>query len=119
MYKSNVFYQQFEVFITVSVFKNVNFVKPNWFVSLVFPIPEEGPAVPLVEAWLPFGRGNRRDTNQFVKKKNNTFKHANCNDPINETAYQLTRTGSEHMFVGPELACGISVVAKKAVPDQF
>ena len=69
MYKSNVFYQQFEVFITVSVFKNVNFVKPNWFVSLVFPIPEEGPAVPLVEAWLPFGRGNRRDTNQFVKKK--------------------------------------------------
>ena len=40
MYKSNVFYQQFEVFITVSVFKNVNFVKPNWFVSLVFPIPE-------------------------------------------------------------------------------
>jgi hypothetical protein len=36
----------------------------------------------------------------------------------NETAYQLARTGSEHLFIGPEPACGISVgVAKKAVRD--
>jgi hypothetical protein len=34
----------------------------------------------------------------------------------NETADQLARTGSEHLFIGPEPACGISVgVAKKAV----
>jgi hypothetical protein len=34
----------------------------------------------------------------------------------NETADQLARTGSEHPFIGPEPACGISVgVAKKAV----
>jgi ribonuclease HI len=34
----------------------------------------------------------------------------------NETADQLARTGSEHSFIGPEPACGISVgVAKKAV----
>jgi ribonuclease HI len=33
-----------------------------------------------------------------------------------ETADQLARTGSEHPFIGPEPACGISVgVAKKAV----
>jgi hypothetical protein len=36
----------------------------------------------------------------------------------NETADQLSRTGSEHPFIGPEPACGISVgVAKKAVGD--
>jgi ribonuclease HI len=36
----------------------------------------------------------------------------------NETADQLARTGSEHPFIGPEQACGISVgVAKKAVRD--
>jgi ribonuclease HI len=34
----------------------------------------------------------------------------------NETADKLARTGSEHPFIGPEPACGISVgVAKKAV----
>jgi ribonuclease HI len=27
----------------------------------------------------------------------------------NETADQLAKTGSEHPFIGPELACGISV----------
>jgi hypothetical protein len=36
----------------------------------------------------------------------------------NETADQLARTGSEHPFIGPEPACGISVeVAKKAIRD--
>jgi ribonuclease HI len=36
----------------------------------------------------------------------------------NETADQLARTGSEHPFIGPETACGISVgVAKRAVWD--
>jgi hypothetical protein len=36
----------------------------------------------------------------------------------NETADQLSKTGSEHPFIGPEPACGISVgVAKKAVRD--
>jgi hypothetical protein len=36
----------------------------------------------------------------------------------NETADQLARTGSEHPFIGPEPAYGISVgVAKKAVRD--
>jgi hypothetical protein len=36
----------------------------------------------------------------------------------NETADQLTRTGSENPFIGSEAACGISVgVAKKAVRD--
>jgi hypothetical protein len=36
----------------------------------------------------------------------------------NETADQLTRTGSEHPFIGPEPACGVSIgVAKKAVRD--
>jgi hypothetical protein len=36
----------------------------------------------------------------------------------NETADQLARTGSEHLFIGPELACGISIrVVKKAVRD--
>jgi hypothetical protein len=36
----------------------------------------------------------------------------------NETADRLARTGSEHPFIGPELACGISIgVAKKAVRD--
>jgi ribonuclease HI len=36
----------------------------------------------------------------------------------NETADQLARTGSEHPFIGPEPACGISTaVAKKAVRD--
>jgi hypothetical protein len=36
----------------------------------------------------------------------------------NETADQLARTGSEHPFIGPEPACGISIgVAKKAVRD--
>jgi hypothetical protein len=36
----------------------------------------------------------------------------------NETADRLTRTGSEHPFIGPEPVCGISVrVAKKAVRD--
>jgi ribonuclease HI len=34
----------------------------------------------------------------------------------NETADQLARMGSEHLFIGPEPACGISIrVAKKAV----
>jgi ribonuclease HI len=36
----------------------------------------------------------------------------------NEMADQLARMGSEHLFLGPEPACGISVgVAKKAVRD--
>jgi hypothetical protein len=36
----------------------------------------------------------------------------------NETADQLAKTGSEHLFIGPEPACGNSVgVAKKAVRD--
>jgi hypothetical protein len=36
----------------------------------------------------------------------------------NEMAVQLARTGSEHPFIGPEPACGISVgVAKKAIRD--
>jgi hypothetical protein len=36
----------------------------------------------------------------------------------NETADQLARTVSEHPFIGPEPACGISIgVAKKAVRD--
>jgi ribonuclease HI len=36
----------------------------------------------------------------------------------NETANQLARTRSEHPFIGPEPACGISIgVAKKAVRD--
>jgi hypothetical protein len=36
----------------------------------------------------------------------------------NETADQLARTESEHPFIGPEPACGISVgIAKKAVKD--
>jgi hypothetical protein len=36
----------------------------------------------------------------------------------NETANQLTKTGSEHPFIGPEPACSISVgFAKKAVRD--
>jgi hypothetical protein len=36
----------------------------------------------------------------------------------NETADQLARTGSEHSFIGPEPACGISIgVVKKAVRD--
>jgi hypothetical protein len=36
----------------------------------------------------------------------------------NETTDQLAKTGSEHLFIGPEPACGISVgVAKKAVRD--
>jgi hypothetical protein len=36
----------------------------------------------------------------------------------NETTDQLTRTGSEHPFIGPKPACGISIgVAKKAVRD--
>jgi hypothetical protein len=36
----------------------------------------------------------------------------------NEMAHQLARTGSEHPFIGPEPACGISVgVAKKVVRD--
>jgi ribonuclease HI len=35
-----------------------------------------------------------------------------------ETADQLAKTGSEHPFIGPEPACGISVgIAKKAVRD--
>jgi hypothetical protein len=35
-----------------------------------------------------------------------------------ETADQLARTRSEHPFIGPEPACGISIrVAKKAVRD--
>jgi hypothetical protein len=37
---------------------------------------------------------------------------------LNETADQLAKMGSEHPFIGPEPACGISVgVAKKAVRD--
>jgi hypothetical protein len=36
----------------------------------------------------------------------------------NEVADQLARTGSEHRFIGPEPACGISIgVVKKAVRD--
>jgi hypothetical protein len=36
----------------------------------------------------------------------------------NETTDQLAKTGSEHPFIGPEPACGISVgVVKKAVRD--
>jgi hypothetical protein len=36
----------------------------------------------------------------------------------NEMADQLARMGSEHPFIGPEPACGISVgVAKRAVRD--
>jgi hypothetical protein len=36
----------------------------------------------------------------------------------NETADQLARAGTEHLFIGPEPACGISIgVAKKAVRD--
>jgi ribonuclease HI len=36
----------------------------------------------------------------------------------NEMADQLARTGSEHPFIGPEPACGISIgVARKAVRD--
>jgi hypothetical protein len=36
----------------------------------------------------------------------------------NETADQLARTGSEHLLIGPEQACDISIgVAKKAVRD--
>jgi hypothetical protein len=36
----------------------------------------------------------------------------------NETADQLARTGSEHPFLGPEPACGISIGNfKKAVSD--
>jgi hypothetical protein len=36
----------------------------------------------------------------------------------NETPDQLARTGSEHPFIGPEPACGISIgVAKKAIGD--
>jgi hypothetical protein len=36
----------------------------------------------------------------------------------NEKADQLARTGSEHPFIGPEPACGISIgIAKKAVRD--
>jgi hypothetical protein len=35
-----------------------------------------------------------------------------------ETADLLARTGSEHPFIGPEPACGISIgVAKQAVRD--
>jgi hypothetical protein len=36
----------------------------------------------------------------------------------NETTNQLARTGSEHPFIGPKPACGISIgVAKKVVRD--
>jgi hypothetical protein len=36
----------------------------------------------------------------------------------NEMADQLARTGSEHLFIGPEPVCSISIgVAKKAVTD--
>jgi ribonuclease HI len=36
----------------------------------------------------------------------------------NEMADQLVRTGSEHLFIGSEPACGISVgVSKKSVRD--
>jgi hypothetical protein len=36
----------------------------------------------------------------------------------NEMPDQLARTGSEHLFTGPEPACGISIgVAKKAARD--
>jgi ribonuclease HI len=36
----------------------------------------------------------------------------------NETADQLAKSGSEHSFIGPEPACGISMgVAKKAIRD--
>jgi hypothetical protein len=38
----------------------------------------------------------------------------------NETVYQLARIGSEHLFTGPEQACGISIeAAKKAVRDSI
>jgi hypothetical protein len=43
-----------------------------------------------------------------------------CHESIigNERADQLARTGSQHPFIGPEPACGISIgVAKKAVRD--
>jgi ribonuclease HI len=37
---------------------------------------------------------------------------------VNETADLVARTGSEHLFTGPEPACGISIgVAKRAVRD--
>jgi hypothetical protein len=36
----------------------------------------------------------------------------------NEMADQLATTGSEHLFIGPETTCGISIgVAKNAVRD--
>jgi ribonuclease HI len=36
----------------------------------------------------------------------------------NETADKLARTGSEHSFIGPEPACGISIgVAKETTRD--
>jgi hypothetical protein len=36
----------------------------------------------------------------------------------NETADQLAKTGSEHLFTGPEPACSISIgVAKRAARD--
>jgi ribonuclease HI len=36
----------------------------------------------------------------------------------NENADLLAKTGSEHPFIGPEVACGISIgFAKKAVRD--
>jgi D-arabinose 5-phosphate isomerase GutQ len=36
----------------------------------------------------------------------------------NEMADQLAKTGSEHLFIGPEPACGVSFgVAKEAVRD--
>jgi hypothetical protein len=73
MYKSNVFYQQFEIFITVSVFKNVNFDKPNWFVSLLFPVPEESQASTALQfhRWkLGFPRGEEIEgTPIWFKKK--------------------------------------------------
>jgi hypothetical protein len=38
----------------------------------------------------------------------------------NEMADQLARMGSEHPFIGPEPACGISIgVAKKAVRETL
>jgi hypothetical protein len=46
MYKSNVFnsssslYQPVKMFITLSMFENIKIFKPNWFVSLLFPLPE-------------------------------------------------------------------------------
>jgi hypothetical protein len=33
-------YQHVNIFITVSMFKNVKFFKQNWFLSLLFPLPE-------------------------------------------------------------------------------